>query len=280
MYDLTDKVALVTGAASKRGFGRAIATRLAREGADVVVTGRAASPHRNREQQDGWSGLDAVVDEIKALGRVAFAVTGDITKSDEVDKMVTDAVNKFGRIDILVNNAGIHTFATIDKISNEIWDQNISVNLTGTFYCSRAVARAMMKRGKGGKIINIASVNGKAGSGSGSSAYCASKFGVIGLTQSFALELAPHKINVNSVCPTLADTDMAWENFETEAKRDGITVPEAMGRLIQRRAATIPLRRLVTGEDVANMVAFLASREADYITGQSINVDGGFLMAH
>lgn len=280
MYDLTDKVALVTGAASRRGFGRAIATRLAREGAAVIVTGRPASPHRDRERKDGWEGLDAVVDEIKALGREALAIGCDITKSHEVDKMVTDAVNKFGHMDILVNNAGIHTFGTIDKISNEIWNENISVNLTGTFFCSRAVARAMMKRGNGGKIINIASVNAKAGTGSGSSAYCASKFGVIGLTQSFALELAPHKITVNSVCPTLGDTDMAWENFEIEARRDGITVQEAMNRLIQRRSATIPLRRLVTGEDVANMVVFLASKEADYITGQSINVDGGFLMAH
>jgi NAD(P)-dependent dehydrogenase (short-subunit alcohol dehydrogenase family) len=280
MYDLTCKVALVTGAASKRGFGRAIATRLAREGADVVVTGRTASPHRNRELKDGWRGLEAVTDEIKALGRKALVITCDITKSDEVDKMVEDTVKKFGQIDILVNNAGIHTFSTIDKMSNETWSENISVNLTGTFFCSRAVAREMIKRSKGGKIINIASVNGKAGSGSGSSAYSASKFGVIGLTQSLALELAPHSINVNSVCPTLGDTDMAWENFESEAKRDGITVQEAMERLIKKRVTSIPLRRLVTGEDVANMVAFLASKEAEYITGQSINVDGGFLMAH
>ncbi|MFC1971673.1 SDR family NAD(P)-dependent oxidoreductase [Chloroflexota bacterium] len=280
MYDLIRKVALVTGAASRRGFGRAIATRLAREGADVVVIGRASSLSRNKEIKEGWSGLEAVVDEIRALGREALAITCNITRSDEVDKVVKYAISNFGKVDILVNNAGVHTFGRIDVISNEVWDANLSVNLTGTFFCSRAVARDMMERGQGGKIINIASVYGKMGSGSGSTGYSASKFGVIGLTQSLALELAPYNINVNSICPTLADTDMSWEHDEEEARQSGISIQEAREKLFQKRIATIPLRRLVTSEDVANMVAFLASNQADFITGQSINVDGGFLMAH
>ena len=137
----------------------------------------------------------------------------------------------------------------------------------------------MIKRGKGGRIINISSVMGKKGYGNGNTAYCASKFGVIGLTQSLALELAPHHILVNAVCPTIVDTDITIDHVKEQAQLEGISVEESRERLFKWRTASIPLGRVASTEDVANMVAFLASDEADFITGQYINVTGGELMA-
>lgn len=279
MYNLAGKVAIVTGANGKRGFGRAIANRLAQEGADIVVVARFAVPPRDEEMIEGWKGLNSVVEEIKALGRQALAITCDITKSKEVDEMVTETIDKFGQIDILVNNAGVHIFGRIESITDEIWYKNIEVNLTGTFFCSRAVAREMIKRNREGRIINIASTHGKQGSGEGDVAYCASKFGVVGLTQSLALELAPHNILVNAVCPGLADTDLAVDHFRNQAQFEDISAQEWRDRLFSQRKAFVPLGRLTTTEDIANMVAFLASKQADFITGQSINVSGGVLTA-
>jgi len=275
MYELTCKVALVTGAAGKHGFGRAIANRLAKEGADIVVVDKFSVPPRDEDLAGGWRGLDTVVEEIQDLGRQALAITCDITKSDEVDEMVKKALAKFGQIDILVNNAGVHIFGDTD----EAWYKNISVNLTGTFFCSRAVAREMIKGNKGGKIINIASIQGKQGSSQGDVGYSASKFGVVGTTQSLALELAPYGINVNAVCPGLAATDIGSNHFKSQAQSEGISVQEVRDRLFQERIAATPLGRLTTVEDIANIVAFLASKEADFITGQSINVNGGALTA-
>lgn len=280
MYDLKGKIALVTGAAGKRGFGRAIALRLATEGADVTVVDKFVIPPRDEDLTGDWKGLDSVVDEIKVLGCQALAITCDIALSNEVDKMIKEVLAKFGQIDVLVNNAGVLARGTIDNITDEIWNANISVNLTGTFFCSRTIAREMIKRDKGGRIINISSQLGKFGIAEGHIGYCASKFGVIGLTQALAFELAPYGITVNAVCPGMADTDSSSEFYKTEAQREGISKGEFTTRLFTKRIADIPLRRLTTPEDVANMVAFLASRETDYITGQSINVNGGRLMAH
>ena len=279
MYDLAGKVALVTGAGGRRGFGRAIAVRLAKDGADIVVADKFRLPHRDEEQAEDWKGIDSVVDEITALGRRSVAFTCDISKSDEVSTMVKGVLEKLGRIDILVNNAGVHIKAPIQSITDEVWHKNTSINLTGTFFCSRAVAREMIKRNRGGNIVNVASLSGKRGR-AGDSAYCASKFGVIGLTQSLALELAPFGINVNAICPTIADTDIASDLFKNIAGQGGITPGEARNQLYANRIASIPLGRLTTVEDVANAAAFLSSQEADFITGQSINVCGGSLVAH
>lgn len=277
---LEGKIALVTGSAGKQGFGRAIAHRLARDGANIVLVDKYTVLSRDNELHPGWRGLDAVVGEVQSLGRHALAITCDITESSEVDKMVEHALDDFGQIDILVNNAGVHIFGTIDNISDEIWEANLSVNLTGTFFCSRAVAREMMKRGQGGKIVNISSIFGKIGVGGGNMAYCASKFGVVGLTQSLAIELAPYNITVNAVCPGLADTEYAIEHFREQAQQEHITAEKVKEQLFKSRIASIPLGRLTLPEDVANMVAFLVSNESDLITGQSINVNGGELMAH
>lgn len=275
MYELTGKVALVTGAAGKHGFGRAIASRLAKEGADIVVVDKFSVPPRDEDMEGGWNGLDAVVEEVCALGQRAMALTCDITQSEEVDEMVKKALAKFGHIDILVNNAGVHIFGDTD----EAWYKNISVNLTGTYFCSRAVAQEMIRRNRGGKIINIASVQGKQGSGQGDVGYSASKFGVVGTTQSLALEMAQYGINVNAVCPGLAATDIGSNHFKSQAQSTGISVQEVRERLFQERIAATPLGRLTTVEDIANIVAFLASKEADFITGQSININGGALTA-
>jgi len=279
MYDLTGKVALVTGAASKLGFGRAIANRLAREGADVVVVDRiAVLPHDEGSGGD-WKGLDSIVDEIKALGRRALAATCDISKSEEVDEMVNKAVTGLGKVDILVNNAGVHMYSGLLKHSDEVWNKILAVNLTGTFYCARAVARQMVQRGEGGRIINVGSLWSKVALSGGQAAYCASKFGVIGLTQSLALELAPHNILVNTVCPALTDTNLHSRDFKADAEREGINEQEVRNRMHEPIAARVPLGRLGTTEDLANMVAFLASDEASFITGQSINVNGGLFTA-
>jgi NAD(P)-dependent dehydrogenase (short-subunit alcohol dehydrogenase family) len=277
---LEGKIALVTGAAGKQGFGRAIAGRLAREGANVVVADKYTILSRDKELHPDWRGLEAVVGEVQSLGRHALAITCDITRSSEVDKMVEQIVDKFGQIDILVNKAGVHIFGTIDSISDEVWEANLSVNLTGTFFCSRAVAREMMRRGQGGKIVNISSIFGKIGVGGGNTAYCVSKFGVVGLTQSLAVELAPYNITVNAVCPGLSDTEYAIEHFREQAQEENITAEEVKEQLFRSRIASIPLGRLTLPEDVADMVAFLVSKESDLITGQSINVNGGELMAH
>jgi len=228
MYDLRDKVVLITGAGGKRGLGRTIATRLAKEGADIVVVDRfAVLP---QDEKEGWNGTNSVVEEIKSLGRRAFAITCDITKSLEVNQMVDDAIARFSKIDILVNNAGVHLNRSIEEHTDAIWMSQLDVNLNGTFFCSRAVARDMIHRGKGGRIINIGSLRSKTGA-VGETAYCASKFGVVGLTQCMALELAPHGILVNAVCPSLTDTDINLDMFDNLSRRNDISAQEARNRI-------------------------------------------------
>jgi len=279
MYNLQNKVAIVTGAVGRTGLGRTIAKRLAREGADIVVVDKFAILPQDRDPAGEWKGAESVANEIKALGRQALTLACDISKSEEVDAMVKEVVSRFGKVDILVNNAGLHIYAGISSITDEIWEKHLAVNLTGTFFCSRAVAKEMVRRGAGGRIINIASALGKAGAGNGQLAYCASKFGVIGLTQCLALELASHRILVNAVCPTLTDTNLHADAFEDEAKRKGISIQDVRDRMNEGFTAKVPLGRLGTPEDIANMVAFLASEESSFITGQSVNVNGGFFTA-
>jgi NAD(P)-dependent dehydrogenase (short-subunit alcohol dehydrogenase family) len=278
MYDLKGKVAIVTGAGGKLGFGRAIATRLAMEGADMVIVDKVTKPERMEDADIKWKGLDSVADEIKALGRRTKAVLCDITRSDEVDLMVKDTILTFSKIDILVNNAGVKKVQDVLDITDEVWNLHLAVNLTGMFYCCRAAAREMAKSG-GGKIINIGSMWGKVGSPNRDLPYCVSKFGVIGLTQSLALQLARYNIRVNSVCPALTDTGINSEVFQETAAKEGIQPEEARSKMYERVVRTFPMGRLGSSDDIANMVAFLASGESDFITGQSINVNGGVFTA-
>lgn len=283
MYDLDGKVALVTGTSNKRGIGCAIALRLAREGADVVVTGRyrADDDFPEWEREEGWHGIDSLAAEIESLGRQSLAVAADVTSSQDVNVLVQKAVQKFGKIDILVNNAATTFGASgpvpVIELSEDKWKRSIDVNLTGVFLVCKEVVKNMVPR-RSGKIINISSIDGKLGKALRSN-YCSSKFGVIGLTQSLALELAPYNINVNAVCPGSIVTWGSRGGREIYgAIKQGLSEEEAISKILG--TGQIPLGRLGKPEDVANFVAFLASSQSDYITGQSINVCGGRMIAH
>ena len=271
MYSLAGKVALVTGVAGKNGIGRAIAVRLASEGADIV-----ANDIVERPTADGWGGLPAVVEEIEVLGRRAVAVQADISDAGQVDAMVATAQGAFGHIDILVNNAAApagRDRVPVVELEEDAWDLVQRINVKGTFLCSRAVARAMIARGEGGRIINLSSVAGKRGTAR-YAAYCASKFAVRGFSQSLALELAPHGITINAICPVLVDTERV-DDMAAALKPRGTTTEAYRREMVERTASHVPLGRIATPDDIARSAAFLASAEADYLTGLSLNVDGG-----
>ncbi|MDD5703896.1 MAG: SDR family NAD(P)-dependent oxidoreductase [Dehalococcoidales bacterium] len=280
MVDLSGKVALVTGAAGMRGMGRAIALRLAKDGADVVVTDHPKVSLTPESRQSGWKGVESVAEEINALGRQGLAVSADITSSSDVDEIVSQTLGKFGKIDILVNNAGIPGPPRTQTVNMDLkdWELVMRVNVNGPFMLSKLVAKGMIQRGKGGKILMTASESGKMGI-NGLSAYCASKAALISLTQTLALELAQYKINVNAICPGRFPTDIDYPVIERIAKERGMTVQQARDLMPKEFQPTdIPLGRWGEVQDIANAMAFLASPEADYITGQAINVCGGFLM--
>lgn len=274
MYDLKGKVAIVTGAGRKAGIGRAIALRLAQEGADVVV----ADICREFEEFPGyglgmWEGLQETAEEINALGVRGLPVRVDVTDSRLVDEMVAQTLDAFGRIDILVNNAGgVVGPAPVLAMDEQAWGKTMAINATGTFLCSRAVARVMVGQG-GGKIINISSIAGKAGRPF-LAAYSAAKAAIVAFSRVLALELAPAGIQVNAVCPGEVDTDLQRWGWQLEASFRGVPYEEVVGAA----AAKIPLGRLEQPSDVANVVAFLASSESDYMTGQAINICGGLVM--
>jgi meso-butanediol dehydrogenase/(S,S)-butanediol dehydrogenase/diacetyl reductase len=290
MYDLAGKVALVTGTGNRHGIGRAIAVRLATEGADVAVNDRplpsGATPWT---AQDGWRGIDSLADEIRSMGRRSLAVPADVTDRLQVQAMVDRVVAELGRIDILVNNAkylepidddGGTSKTTVIDMTEEMWAATLSVNLTGPLLMCQAVAKQMIKQGQGGKIVNIASLKGKRGK-EGRSAVCASKGGLIRLTETLALELGRYDINVNSICPGATVTFGTSGKALAAALASGMTEEEAIEELYVksgRYPETGALGRPGRPEDQANAVAFLASRESDFITGQSINVCGGQLM--
>ena len=274
MYELDGKIAIVTGAGGKNGIGRGIATRLASEGAAVVVC------DLNDSGTPDWGGLSAVVDEINASGGRAIGLTGSVADSGDVAGLVKGTISEFGRIDILVNNAGAPAgpdrVAVVDLAEHD-WDLVIGVNLKGTFLMSQAVGRHMIQRGDGGKIINMSSVSGKKGAAR-FAAYCSSKFGVIGFTQSLALELAEHRINVNAICPSLIETERVYDMAAVLKPDDGTTTEEWRDAMIERSNATNPLGRIGQAKDVAAVAAFLASSQSDYLTGLAINVAGGSFM--
>ncbi len=273
MYNLEGKIALVTGAGGERGIGRAIAVRLAQEGANVVVN------DISNNGRGSWGGMPAVVDEIKSLGKDAIGVTGSVADSNQVDAIVDAALERFGRIDILVNNAGALAGADrvpVVELEESEFDRIISVNLKGTFLMSRAVARHMLTREPGGKIINISSVSGKKGSAR-FAAYCSSKFGVIGFTQVLAQELAPHKVNVNAICPSLVETERVMD-MATVLRPDGMTAAEYGDAMVETSNTNVPLGRIAQAEDAARTAAWLASEESEYITGESIILSGGSAM--
>jgi NAD(P)-dependent dehydrogenase (short-subunit alcohol dehydrogenase family) len=276
---LTGKVAMITGCGGEHGFGRAIARRLAAEGADLLLTDVAPAGVKvvPSKPTGGWRGLEAVADEVRAAGRRALTALADVRSAEQVEAAVQRALDAFGRLDILINNAAAPPGADrvpVVELGEEAWDTVLDVNLKGAFLCSRAVARVMLERGTRGRIVNMSSNCGKVGYPR-MAAYCASKFGLIGFTQALALELAPAGITVNAICPGGADTD----RLDYLGRRpDGSFDPALRARGIAERAAAVPLGRLATPEDVAAVTAFLVSDQAEYITGQAINVAGGSVM--
>lgn len=245
---LLGKNVLVTGAS--RGIGRAIAIELAKNGSYIAIS------YANNEAK-----AKEVVDEIKGYGVKAIAIKADVSKEEDILNLLKLVEEDIGTIDILVNNAGINRDNLLMRMSTEDWDKVIDTNLKGVYLCTKAVIRDMIRK-KAGKIINIASIAGVAGN-FGQTNYSASKAGVIGFTKSLAKELASRGINVNAVAPGLIETDM------TLALKEDIK-----SSLVKN----IPMGRLGTVEDVANIVVFLASEKSNYITGQVINVDGGMIM--
>ncbi len=244
---LENKVAIVTGAG--RGIGRAIAIAFAAEGANIVATART------KEE------IEETCREVKGLGRQGLAIPTDVTKADQIERMVQKAVTHFKKIDILVNNAGIIKLTPVLELTEADWDRIIDINLKGTLLCSQATARHMIKQ-KRGKIINIASIGAHVGA-PGSAAYAASKGGVIQLTKVLAVELGIYNINVNVVSPGLTMTAMAA--YVTQERSNS------------QDSDRVPLRRLAKPEDIADAVLYLASSGSDYVTGQEIIVDGGTL---
>jgi len=254
------RVVAVTGAA--RGMGRGIAERFAAESAAVVLA-------------DRHSEVVAVAAEIAAASGVdTLGVTCDVTDEADVASLVDVIEDRFGRLDVLINNAGMITIATLADLTVDAWNRVLAVNTTGPFLCTKAAVPLMRRGGRGGRILNAASGQARQGF-IYTPHYAASKFGVIGLTQSLAKELAGDQITVNAYCPGIVGTEMWAYNDREWGRLLGDYKP---GQLMAEWIADIPLRRAGTNDDVANLLLFLASDEASYITGQSINVDGGMFM--
>lgn len=278
MGNLDGKVAIVTGAASKRGMGRAVAARLAKDGADVAVMDKFAAPKSIWPGDEGWGGLDDVVKEIAAQGKKGLALVADVSDSQAVDKAVAEVMKKFGHIDILVHCGGVRGPMTtpVTELDDATWKAVIDVNLTGSFYISRAVARAMLPEAAGKKIIlvgSMAAIKGYANS----AAYCASKHGTAGLGKTLAQELAKYKINVNVINPGAFDTNLRDQAITARAKAQGISVEEAVAQESKKAGPGpgIPLGRAGVPEDIADLVSFLVSDQASYITGECILIGGG-----
>jgi NAD(P)-dependent dehydrogenase (short-subunit alcohol dehydrogenase family) len=272
---LQDKVAIVTGCARDRGIGRAIALRLAREGAHVVAADYCRSIGEYPDAKFGqMEELERVVATIRDLGRRSIAVKVDVTDEGEVQAMVDATMREFGRIDILCNNAGGGVGGgPVVQQSLDSWNRTVAMNLTGAFLCAKHAAPKIIAGGRGGRIINTASIAGKRG-GPGMAAYCAAKHGVIGLTRSLALELGQFGITVNAVCPGFVETQL----LEGLINMVGVTRNLNRDQVIKTFVDQVPMGRMETGDDVANVVAFLASDDGGYMTGQALNICGGVEM--
>jgi NAD(P)-dependent dehydrogenase (short-subunit alcohol dehydrogenase family) len=278
MSDFDGQVVLVTGCARARGIGRAIANAFARAGADIVATDVATSGTRNENEEGleeiriGWKGLESLAKEIADLGRRIHTVVGDVSRAADAERFVAEALARFGQIDVLVNNAAAPHGADrrlLWEVPEEAWDLVLDVNLKGTFLMSRAVIPHMIARGTG-RIVNMASVSGKRGTPR-RGAYTASKFGVIGLTQAMAQELAPHGITANAICPGSVDTSRR----ESTSRRERALAEREPGAPV---LGMPPTGRVARPDDIAHLALFFASAQSDHITGQAWNVDGGAVM--
>jgi NAD(P)-dependent dehydrogenase (short-subunit alcohol dehydrogenase family) len=253
--DLKGKVAFITGAGG--GIGRAIALRLVREGCHLAI------------MDLDRSGAEDTARSARSAGGKAVVLQGDVAESADVARCVRSAEDELGGLDLLVNNAGVLPIGSVQDTSEEEWRRTFRVNVDGVFHCCKAVSPAMVRR-RQGRIINIASWFGKTGKPY-NAAYCATKFAVIGFTQSLAQELAAHRVTVNAICPGTVTATAMRERADETLKRLGLPTSK-------ERESGIPLGRLCLPEDVARVAAFLASGESAYMTGQAINVTGGLWM--
>jgi NAD(P)-dependent dehydrogenase (short-subunit alcohol dehydrogenase family) len=249
--DLKDKVAIITGA--RRGMGKSHALVLAKVGAKVVVS--------DISEED----CQGVVKEIEKNGGEALAVKCDVTKKEEVNNLVKKTIERFGKVDILINNAGICQFKPFLELTDEEWDRTLNINLRGYFLCAQAAAKEMIKK-KSGVIVNIASVAmGQVGKGMAQIVhYCASKGGIVAMTEALAVELAPYNIRVNAISPGAIETPMA-----EATKQDP--------KILESTLAKIPMGRMGRPEEVSNLVLFLSSDSSSYMTGSTVVIDGGWL---
>ena len=278
---LEGKIALITGAGGMRGVGRATALKLASQGAQVAISDvrRPVDDLPPGEVRAEWQSIDSVAEEIRAQGGQALPLYADLSNSDEIEGLVAETVNHYGRLDIMVNNARAiigRDKVPVTELEEDVWQHFLAINTTAVFLCTKYAGREMVRLGNGGRVVNIASNAGKQASADGA-AYSASKFAVIGLTQASAMDLAPHGITVNAVCPGPINTDRMsyWER--DQAAQRGLTQEEFRAQVVAASADRTPLGRIAEPEDVANLVTFLAGPDSSLITGQSYNVNGGIL---
>ena len=274
MYpELKGKVAVITGSGRSEGLGAAMARRLAAEGCRIVISdiGQSAGPETPPEAIGASDEMNAMVEELRGLGAEAVAIACNVMEEAQVQALIDQSVDHFGRIDILVNNAGIgYIMKPIVEMETSDWDAVLGVNLRGVFLCTRAAARQMIRQGEGGRIINIASQAAKSGFPF-AAGYCSSKHGLVGLTRVSAIEMGQHGITVNAICPNHVTTGLgAWQN-EYFSKALGLSLDEYMAAMKNR----IPLGRPGLQDDTAKACAFLCSDQAVYITGEAMNVSGG-----
>jgi len=274
MGRFSGKTAVITGSGRRKGLGEAIALRLAREGANIVISdnGKAAEPATPAEHIGATDEMEAIAGDIRKAGVAASTKVCDVRDLEQMRALARHAVDTHGSLDIWVNNAGIgYIMKPLLDVTADDWRAVIDVNLTGCFFGIKAAAELMVKAGKGGRIVNIASQAAKSGFPH-AQAYTSSKHGLVGLVRSAAIELGAHAITVNNVCPNHVTTGLgAWQN-EYFSKVVGAVSVEAY---LEAMAGRIPLKRPGKPEDTANAVAFLCSDEAEYITAESMNVSGG-----
>ena len=273
MYNLKGKTAIVTGSGRIDGIGEAIVLKLAEQGCNVVISdiGVAQGENFSEEHIGTTDDMETIVKKAKNKGVNATAIVCDIRFEDQVKTLVKKTREAFGSVDIMVNNAGVgYIMEPFQEFKEKSWDAVLDVNLKGAFLCSKHAAIAMIDQGKGGSIINIASQAAKSGFPF-AAAYTASKHGMIGLTRSNAVELGAHKIRVNAVCPNHITTGLGhWQN-KFFSEKLGQDYDDYLQAIVDKN----PLKRTGLVEDIAKAVAFLASDQADYITGEAMNVSGG-----
>ena len=278
MSEFDGKVVLITGCGRVRGMGRALSLAFAKAGADIVATDVATGGTRNENEEGleeirvGWKGLESLAGEIQGLGRSVHTTVGDVSRAADAERFVAEALGRFGRVDVLVNNAAAPHGADrrlVWETPEEAWDLVLDVNLKGTFLMSRAAIPHMVAR-RSGRIVNLASVAGKRGTVR-RGAYTASKFGVIGLTQVMAQELAAHGITVNAICPGSVDTS---RRESTSRREKALTERDPSAPVM----GMPPTGRVARPDDIARLALFFASEQSDHVTGQAWNVDGGSVM--